>query len=88
MNQHHLRGLFMLHCVNSDLTSELLEQLFGFDMSAQLNFWSSEDNLVGIYEHDYKRILSLLAWMEKQVRSPAPAAVFYHIWTFLAPTKS
>lgn len=77
INVHHLRGLFMLHCVNAHSTPELVKELYDFDMSAHLNFWSSDENIIGIYEHDNKRILALLMWMENQVSGLVPRASYF-----------
>jgi len=54
----------MLHCVNSKVTPELLDDLYDIDLAAQLSFWESDDNVIGMYEHDSKRIINFLMWLQ------------------------
>ena len=64
---HHLRALFMVQCVHSNPTTELLDDLYDMDISAQLDFWASDDNVVGMYNHDTKRIITFLLWLRDKV---------------------
>ena len=64
---HHLRALFMVQCVNSNPTTELLDDLYDMDMSAQLDFWDSDTNVVGMYNHDTKRIITFILWLRNKV---------------------
>ena len=57
----------MVQCVNSNPTTELLDDLYDMDMSAQLEFWASDDNVVGMYNHDTKRIITFLMWLRDKV---------------------
>ncbi|KIM43454.1 hypothetical protein M413DRAFT_381380 [Hebeloma cylindrosporum] len=56
----------MVQCVTSYPTSELLNDLYNMDMSAQLDFWASDNNVVGMYNHDTKRILTFLMWLREK----------------------
>jgi len=64
---HHLRALFMVQCVSSNPTPELLDDLYDMDLFAQLDFWTSDDNIVGMYNHDAKRMIAFLLWLRDKV---------------------
>ncbi|KAF8965445.1 hypothetical protein BDZ97DRAFT_782807 [Flammula alnicola] len=57
---------FMLHCVESQPSLQLLKDLYDFDVRTHLEFWTSEDNVIGVYEHDAKRIITLIMWLQDQ----------------------
>lgn len=67
INHHHLRALFMLQVTTAEITAEFLDDICDVDMDAQLSFWASDDNVVGMYEHDNKRIITFLMWLASQV---------------------
>ncbi|KAF4610075.1 hypothetical protein D9613_010461 [Agrocybe pediades] len=76
IHHHHLRALFMIHCVQAKPTQELMSELTRFDMYTQLSFWDSDENVIGAYEHDYKRILCLLSWLTTQNRTNPAIGLF------------
>jgi hypothetical protein len=57
----------MVQCVSSNPTPELLDDLYEMDMSAQLNFWTSDDNVIGMYNHDAKRMITFMMWLRDKV---------------------
>ncbi|PPQ89614.1 hypothetical protein CVT25_012531 [Psilocybe cyanescens] len=66
INHHHLRALFMLQATTAEITDEFLDDICDIDMDAQLFFWASDDNVIGMYEHDNKRIITFLIWLGSQ----------------------
>lgn len=57
----------MLHSVIAEPNDDFLDNLLEVDLRAQLSFWASEDNVIGMYEHDNKRIITFLMWLAEQV---------------------
>jgi hypothetical protein len=57
----------MVQCVHSNPATELLDDLYDMDMTAQLNFWASDNNVIGMYNHDTNRIIAFLMWLRDKV---------------------
>ncbi|KAH9476239.1 hypothetical protein JR316_0011810 [Psilocybe cubensis] len=66
INHHNIRSLFMLQILTAEITTQLLDDVCDVDMGMQLSFWTSDDNVIGVYEHDNKRLISFLMWLASQ----------------------
>ena len=79
----------MVQCVNSNLTTELLDDLYDMDMSAQLDYWASDNNVVGMYNHDTNRIITFLMWLHDKVvvLVSLPLTAFHSLFTYTEASR-